>query len=120
MPKKKVEEPQVEEDDMIEEDMECGCGEDCECDCEDEFDLPMVEDAIVDVSFGEPEDDDEDSARMMAWVSSFPPGEYKKQVADLFMSKGEIYVVMDKMSITIPLMEIFRLLEKGDFFKQDE
>jgi len=87
---------------------------------EDEFGLPMIDDAVVDVSFGEPEDDELDSERVIDWVSSFPPGLYQKQVADLFLSEGEVYVIMDKMSITIPLMDIFMLLEKGGYFKEQE
>jgi|GEM_PF-2334266 len=85
-----------------------------------EFALPMSDDAVVGVSFGDPDDDQMDSQRVIDWVSSFRPGHYHKQVADLFLAEGEIYVVMDKMSLTIPLMEVFRLLEKGGFFQSEK
>lgn len=71
----------------------------------------MSEDAVVDVAFGEPEDGLEEEERVLDWVASFPPGEFQRQVADLFLSDGEIYIMMDKMTVVVPIMELFRLLE---------
>ena len=82
--------------------------------------IPMADDIIVDVAFGDPEDDEAAEQRISAWVASFPPGRYQKQVADLFLSEGEVYVMMDKMSITIPLIDLFRVLERGGLFKQED
>jgi len=78
----------------------------------------MAEDAIVDVAFGEPEDAPEDEQRVLDWVSSFPPGEFQRQVADLFLSDGDIYIMMDKMTVVIPLLELFRLLERAGATKE--
>jgi hypothetical protein len=107
--KQRDEERDEEHEDEESEDEECL-----------ELELTMVDDAVIDVSFGDPEDDELDSERVIDWVSSFRPGQFQKQVADLFLADGEIYVVLDKMSVTIPLMEVFRLLEKGGFFKAPE
>ena len=79
--------------------------------------ISVADDVIVDVSFGDPEGDELDMERVLNWASSFPPGQYQKQVADLFLSEGEIYVVLDKMSIVIPLMDLLRLLERGGLFE---
>lgn len=107
--KQQDEESAEEHEDEVNEDEACP-----------EPELTMADDAVVDVSFGDPEDDELDSERVIDWVSSFRPGQYHKQVADLFLAEGEIYVVLDKMSVTIPLMEVFRLLEMGGFFKVSE
>jgi hypothetical protein len=71
----------------------------------------MSENAVIDVAFGEPEDGLDEEERVLDWVASFPPGEYQRQVADMFLSDGEIYIMMDKMTVVVPLMELFRLLE---------
>jgi hypothetical protein len=71
----------------------------------------MSENAVIDVAFGEPEDGPEEEQRVMDWVASFPPGEFQRQVADLFLSDGEIYIMMDKLTVVVPMMELFRLLE---------
>ena len=79
---------------------------------------PMAEDAVVDVAFGEPEDGPEEEQRVLDWVSSFTPGEFQRQVADLFLSEGEIYIMMDKMTVVLPLVELFRLLESSGAVKE--
>jgi hypothetical protein len=94
-------------------------GEDEELD-EEEEEPVMAEDAVVDVAFGEPEDGPEEEQRVLDWVSSFPPGEFQRQVADLFLSDGEIYIMMDKMTVTLPMVELFRLLENYGPAKQAE
>jgi hypothetical protein len=71
----------------------------------------MSENAIIDVAFGEPEDGLEEEEQILNWVASFPPGQFQRQVADLFLSEGDIYIIMDKLSVVVPLMELFRLLE---------
>jgi hypothetical protein len=71
----------------------------------------MSENAVIDVAFGEPEDGPVEGERVMDWVASFPPGEFQRQVADLFLSDGEIYIMMDKLTVVVPMMELFRLLE---------
>lgn len=71
----------------------------------------MSENVVIDVAFGEPEDGPEEEQRVMDWVASFPPGEFQRQVADLFLSDGEIYIMMDKLTVVVPMMELFRLLE---------
>lgn len=80
---------------------------------EEAEDTVMAEDAVVDVAFGEPEDGPEEEQRVLDWVSSFAPGEFQRQVADLFLSEGEIYIMMDKMTVVLPLVELFRLLENS-------
>lgn len=84
------------------------------------IEVPNTEDVIVDVSFGDPDDEDGETQRVLNWVASFPPGEYQKHVADLFLSEGEIYVMLDKMSITIPLFDILQLLERGGLFEKED
>lgn len=84
------------------------------------IEVPNTEDVIVDVSFGDPEDDETEEQRVLNWVASFPPGHYQKQVADLFLSEGEIYVMMDKMSVTIPLFDVLQLLERGGLFEKKD
>lgn len=83
-------------------------------------DLPVVEDVIVEVAFGDPEDDDDELERTFSWVESFSPGVCRKQVADLLMSGGDIHIILDKLTVTVPMMELFRLLEKVDFFKGED
>ena len=107
-------------DEELEEEMDMEMDEELDHIELGDADIPMVEDVIVDVAFGEPEDDEVAEQRTMDWVASFPPGSYQKQVADLFLSGGEVYVMMDKMSITIPLMDLFQVMERGGFFKQEE
>ncbi|MDW5562011.1 MAG: hypothetical protein SA339_02205 [Methanomassiliicoccus sp.] len=80
----------------------------------------MAEDAVVDVAFGEPEDGPEEEGRVLDWVASFPPGEFQRQVADLFLSDGEIYIMMDKLTVVLPLVELFRLLENSGAVRRDE
>jgi hypothetical protein len=82
-------------------------------DLEDEEGLEpvMSENAVIEVAFGEPEDGAIEGERVMDWVGSFPPGEFQRQVADLFLSDGEIYIMMDKLTVVVPMMELFRLLE---------
>lgn len=88
---------------------------------EEEVEEPvMAEDAVVDVAFGEPEDGPEEEQRVLDWVSSFPPGEFQRQVADLFLSDGEIYIMMDKMTVVLPLVELFRLLESSGAVREAE
>ncbi len=90
-------------------------------DLEEEVEEPvMAEDAVVDVAFGEPEDGPEEEQRVLDWVSSFPPGEFQRQVADLFLSDGEIYIMMDKMTVVLPLVELFRLLESSGAVREAE
>ena len=84
------------------------------------IEVPNTEDVIVDVSFGDPEDDDAETHRVINWVASFSPGHYQKQVADLFLSEGEIYVMMDKLSVTIPLFDMLQLLERGGIFEKKD
>lgn len=90
------------------------------CQCVDLEDLPVVEDAIVEVGFGDPGDGNDDIDRTINWVDSFEPGLLKKQVADLLMSDGDIHIILDRMTVTVPMMELFRLLEKVDFFKAED
>ena len=74
-----------------------------ECECEECVEEPVVsENAVIDVAFGEPEDGLEEEERVLDWVSSFKPGEFQRQVADLYMSNGEIYLMMDKMTMVDP------------------
>lgn len=80
----------------------------------------MSENAIIDVAFGEPEDGLEEEEQVLNWVASFPPGQFQRQVADLFLSEGEIYIVMDKLSVVVPLTELFRLLEAAGGAKKIE
>ncbi len=92
-------------------------------DLEDEEDMEpvMSENAVIDVAFGAPEDGPVEGERVMDWVASFPPGEFQRQVADLFLSDGEIYIMMDKLTVVVPMMELFRLLEMaGTNSAQDE
>lgn len=103
MPRDYDDEERNEEEDL-EEELE---------DDEEEGQPPMAEDAVVDVAFGEPEDGPEEEQRVLDWVSSFAPGEFQRQVADLFLSEGEIYIMMDKMTVVLPLVELFRLLESS-------
>lgn len=90
------------------------------CGCAELEDLPVVEDAIVEVAFGDPEDENAEIDRTLSWVESFEPGMLQKQVADLFMTDGDVHIILDKMTVTVPMMELFRLLEKVDFFKGEE
>lgn len=96
--------------------------EDLEADEEgfDEEEPIMAENAVVDVAFGEPDDGPEEEQRVIDWVSSFPPGEFQRQVADLFLSDGEIYVMMDKMTVVLPLVELFRLLQSSGAVREME
>lgn len=87
---------------------------------EEEEEPVMAEDAVVDVAFGEPEDGPDEEQRVLDWVSSFNPGEFQRQVADLFLSEGEIYIMMDKMTVVLPLVELFRLLESSGAVRQAE
>jgi hypothetical protein len=80
----------------------------------------MSENAIIDVAFGEPEDGLEEEEQVLNWVASFPPGQFQRQVADLFLSEGEIYIITDKMSVVVPMMELFRLLEAAGGAKRIE
>jgi hypothetical protein len=80
----------------------------------------MSENAVIDVAFGEPEDGLDEEERVLDWVASFPPGEYQRQVADMFLSDGEIYIMMDKMTVVLPLVELFRLLESSGAVRQAE
>lgn len=84
------------------------------------IEVPNTEDVIVDVSFGDPEDEEAETQRVLNWVASFSPGHYQKQVADLFLSEGEIYLMMDKMSVTIPLFDVLQLLERGGLFDKKD
>jgi hypothetical protein len=85
---------------------------------EGEEESVMAEDAVVDVAFGEPEDGPQEEQRIIDWVSSFPPGEFQRQVADLFLSDGEIYIMMDKLTVVLPLVELFRLLQSSGAVKE--
>ena len=85
-----------------------------------EGDLPVAEDAIVEVAFGDPDDEDEDIDRTLCWVESFAPGALRREVADLLMVDGNIRIVLDKVTVAVPMMELFRLLEKIDLFKSEE
>jgi hypothetical protein len=89
-----------------------------ELEVEEEGQPPMAEDAVVDVAFGEPEDGPEEEQRVLDWVSSFTPGEFQRQVADLFLSEGEIYIMLDKMTVVLPLVELFRLLESSSAVRE--
>jgi hypothetical protein len=91
-------------------------------DLEDEEGLEpvMSENAVIDVAFGEPEDGPIEGERVMDWVASFPPGEFQRQVADLFLSDGEIYIMMDKLTVVVPMMELFRLLEMAGANKLED
>lgn len=103
-------EERKEEEDLEEEDEELD---------EEEVEEPvMAENAVVEVAFGEPEDGPEAQQRVLDWAASFPPGEFQRQVADLFLSDGEIYIMMDKMTVVLPLMELFRLLENSGAVKE--
>ncbi|GEM_PF-7006532 len=104
MPRDYDDEERNEEEGQEEEELEEG---------EEEGQLPMAEDAVVDVAFGEPEDGPEEEQRVLDWVSSFTPGEFQRQVADLFLSEGDIYIMLDKMTVALPLVELFRLLESS-------
>ena len=111
MAKKRNEKPpkDIEKEEAVEDVME---EHDEECECEECLEEPvMSENAVIDVAFGEPEDGLEEEERVLDWVASFPPGEFQRQVADLFLSDGEIYIMMDKMTVVVPMMELFRLLE---------
>ncbi|MBI0582779.1 MAG: hypothetical protein ISF22_00980 [Methanomassiliicoccus sp.] len=105
MSKKYDEEEHDEEEQKIEDEEE-------EVDME-EAEPVMAEDAVIDVSFGDRDDKPEDEGRVLDWVSSFKPGEFQRQVADLFLSEGEIYIMLDKMTVVLPLVELFRLLENS-------
>jgi hypothetical protein len=110
MPRDYDDEERNEEEDLGDEDLE-----------EEEDEEPvMAEDAVVDVAFGEPEDGPDEEQRVLDWVSSFNPGEFQRQVADLFLSEGEIYIMMDKMTVVLPLVELFRLLESSGAVRQAE
>jgi hypothetical protein len=107
-PVKELEEEEPEAVEVAEDEPE----HDEECECEECAEEPvMSENAVIDVAFGEPEDGLEEEERVLDWVSSFKPGEFQRQVADLFMSNGEIYLMMDKMTVVIPVAELFRLLQ---------
>lgn len=113
MAEEHIEKPREEDDIEIEFDDEA-------CECADPEDLSVVEDAIVEVAFGDPGDDAENSLRTISWVDSFTPGLLKKQVADLLMADGDVHIILDNMAVTVPMMELFRLLEKVQFFKDAE
>jgi hypothetical protein len=115
--KRKVEEPVEpdEEEVEVEEEHEEGCQ--CEECCDETV---MSENAVIDVAFGEPDDGLEEEERVLDWVSSFRSGEYQRQVADLFLSEGEIYVMLDKMTMVLPLAELFRLLQNYSVATEDE
>lgn len=80
----------------------------------------MSENAVIDVAFGEPEDGKDEEERVLDWVSSFKPGEFQRQVADLFLTDGEVYIMMDKMTVVLPMMELFRLLESAGGIADNE
>jgi hypothetical protein len=103
-----------EEEDAEEEDDE----EDMET--EEGLEPVMSENAVIDVAFGEPEDGRDEEERVLDWVSSFKPGEFQRQVADLFLSDGEVYIMMDKMTVVLPMMELFRLLESAGGIADNE
>ena len=110
MPRDYDDEERNEEEGLGDEDLE-----------EEEDEEPvMAEDAVVDLAFGEPEDGPDEEQRVLDWVSSFNPGEFQRQVADLFLSEGEIYIMMDKMTVVLPLVELFRLLESSGAVRQAE
>ncbi len=115
MARKKDEE--YDEEEAVEEESEDDVEE-----LEDEEDLePVVsENAIVEVAFGEPEDGLDEEERVLDWVSSFKPGEFQRQVADLFMSDGEVYIMLDKMTVILPMIELFRLLENSGAITDSE
>lgn len=104
------EEELEEEEEEDEEDMEAREG----------LEPVMSENAIIDLSFGEPDDGPEEEVRVQDWVSSFKPGEFQRQVADLFLSDGEVYIMLDKMTVVLPMMELFRLLESAGAVKEDD
>lgn len=109
MPRDYEDEERNEEEDLEEENEEF-----------DEEESIMAENAVVDVAFGEPEDGPEEEQRVLDWVSSFPPGEFQRQVADLFLSDGEIYIMLDKMTVVLPLVELFRLLQNSGAVQEME
>jgi hypothetical protein len=120
MAKKRNEKPpkDIEEQEAVEDVME---EHDEECECEECVEEPVVsENAVIDVAFGEPDDELEEEERVLDWVSSFKPGEFQRQVADLYMSNGEIYLMMDKMTMVIPVAELFRLLQNYSVEMEDE
>ncbi len=80
----------------------------------------MSENAVIDVAFGEPDDGLDEEERVLDWVSSFKPGEFQRQVADLFLSDGEVYIMLDKMTVVLPMMELFRLLESAGAISDKE
>lgn len=107
-----------EEEEREEEEVDLEVEEDFET--EEGLEPVMSENAVIDVSFGEPEDGPQEESRVLDWVSSFKPGEFQRQVADLFLSDGEIYVMMDKMTMVLPMMELFRLLENAGAIRDEE
>ena len=80
----------------------------------------MSENAVIDVAFGEPDDGLDEEERVLDWVSSFKSGEFQRQVADLFLSDGEVYIMLDKMTVVLPMMELFRLLESAGAITDNE
>lgn len=117
MSKKKEECNEEEETEEKEEGLE---EEEEDFEAEEGLEPVMSENAVIDVAFGEPEDGPEEESRVQDWVSSFKPGEFQRQVADLFLSDGEIYIMMDKMTMVLPMMELFRLLENAGAIRDDE
>jgi hypothetical protein len=112
-PPKEIEEEEAVKDVVEEHDEECECVE-----CAEE--PVMSENAVIDVAFGEPDDGLEEEEKVLDWVSSFKSGEFQRQVADLFMSNGEIYIMLDKMTVVIPVAELFRLLQNYNVEMEDE
>ncbi len=78
--------------------------------------FPLVENVIVGMSFGEPDDSCERSERTVNWVNSFTPGMMERQVSDLFMSDGLVHIILDRMTVTLPVIDLLHLLERADPF----
>ena len=95
-------------------------GDEEELETEEGLEPVMSENAVIDVAFGEPDDGLDAEERVLDWVSSFKPGEFQRQVADLFLSDGEVYIMLDKMTVVLPMMELFRLLESAGAITDNE
>ncbi|WP_019176207.1 hypothetical protein [Methanomassiliicoccus luminyensis] len=82
-------------------------------DVEDDGPVVAVGNAIVEVCFGDPEDEGDEVERTLCWVESFVPGLLTRQVADLFVHHGNVCMIMDRMTVTIPLKTVRLLVRQA-------
>lgn len=87
-------------------------------DLDDDEPLVAVGNAIVELCLGDPEDEDEEVERTISWVRGFIPGLLTRQVADLFISHGSVCMVIDRVTVTVPIRTMRLLLEQAELIKE--